>query len=71
MEEVDSSGRQLAVNCLGEAGEVVKYAMKRQLKFAYQILNILYCITLSGNMRMRYTLYPEYNHKDAYILYDI
>lgn len=59
MEEVDSSGRQLTVNSLGEAEEVVKHAMEMQLKFAYQILNIL-----------QNTLYPEYNHED-YILYDI
>lgn len=31
----------------------------------------IYCITHSGNMRVKCPLYPEYSPKDAHIHYDI
>lgn len=64
------SGRRLTENWLGEPEEAVERAMKMQLRISIRKAQYI-ALTLSGNMRAYCPLYPEYNHKDAYILHDI
>lgn len=64
------SERRRAENWPGEPEEVVERAMKMQLRISIPKAQYI-ALTLSGNMKANCPLYPEYNHKDAYILHDI